>query len=187
MKFYLTLILLLISTNLLGQKYGSALGGRIGEGQYGISLKQKVYNKISAEAITEFKANSYQFSILPKYHIPVLGKGLNLFIGLGIHYGNEKELGPYYGYDLIGGLELKLPTLPITISTDVKPSYHINHTDWFDFSAAVSIHYVLSKETKQKRQKARKKRNRRKLRQERREERRENRNQWLNGFSDSKN
>jgi len=172
MKFYITLILLFINLTLLAQKYGSAVGIRIDDAQYGISLKQRIFRNISAEVISKVKSNSFQFSILPKYHFPILGKGINLYLGTGMHYGRKKEMGLYYGYDLLGGVELKIPALPIIISTDINPSYHINHSDWFSFSTGISIHYILSKETREKRQRARKKKRKRKERRERRENRR---------------
>ena len=122
--------------------------------------------------------------MLPKYHLPITGAGFNLFFGAGMHVGQLKEFGTTYGYDLMAGIEWKLPALPVVISADVKPAYHINHRDWFDFPAAVSVHYVIAHETKDKRKKDRKRRKKRKDRRERREERKESRQEWWENFDD---
>ena len=60
-----------------------------------------------------------------------------------MHIGGLKEYGSTYGYDLIGGVEWKIPAIPIVISADIKPAYHINHEDWFEFPATVSVHYAI--------------------------------------------
>jgi hypothetical protein len=99
-------------------------------------------------------------------------------LGAGGHIGNLKDFGTTYGLDLMIGVEWKLPALPLTISIDMKPSYNLQDQDWFEFPAAISVHYVLAKETKAKRKKVRKKRKKRKERQERREDRRETRKAW---------
>lgn len=185
MKMKLSIVLVLISFQLSAQKYGTAVGIRLGDARYGMSVKQRIIPRLSAEAITDFQSNSFQFTILPKYHLPITGQGFNLFLGAGVHVGSLKEFGTTYGYDLIGGIEWKIPALPLVISADVKPAYHINHEDWFEFPASVSVHYVITRETKAKRQKDREKRKKRKERRERREERRENRQEWWEDFKNN--
>ncbi|WKV10946.1 hypothetical protein [Marivirga harenae] len=182
MKIKLVIVLCLFSFSVVAQKYGTAIGPRIGESRFGISVKQRILPSFTAEAMTELQSDAYQFTILPKYHLPITGEGLNIFFGAGAHIGGLKEFGATYGYDLMGGIEWKIPALPLVIGADVKPAYHINHEDWFEFPATVSVHYVFSKETKAKRKKQRAKRKKRKERRERREERREKRQEWWNDF-----
>lgn len=182
MSFRLFVILIFISFSLSAQKYGTAAGVRLGDARFGLSVKQRFLPRFSAEAISDLKTNSFQFAILPKYHLPITGEGFNLFIGAGMHVGSLKEYGTIYGYDLIGGIEWKIPALPLVISADVKPAYHINHEDWFEFPATISIHYAITRETKAKRKKDRERRKKRKERRERREERREKRQEWWDDF-----
>lgn len=182
MKMKFSFILILICFQLSAQKYGTAVGVRIGDARFGASVKQRILPRFSAEGIADFQSKSFQFTVLPKYHLPITGEGFNIFLGAGMHYGSLKDYGTTFGYDLIAGVEWKIPALPLVIGVDVKPAYHINHEDWFEFPAAVSIHYVLSKESKEKRKKDRKRRKKRKERRERREERRENRQEWWGQF-----
>lgn len=178
MSIRLLVILFFLSYSLSAQKYGTAAGVLLGDARFGISVKQRFLPRFSAEAIADLKANSFQFTMLPKYHLPITGEGFNVFLGAGIHVGQLKEFGTTYGYDLIGGIEWKIPALPLVISADVKPAYHINHEDWFEFPASVSVHYVITRETKAKRKRDREKRKRKKERREKREERREKRQEW---------
>ncbi|HET8858481.1 hypothetical protein [Marivirga sp.] len=178
MRFKLVLVIILISHYASAQKYGTAVGVRLGDARFGISVKQRILPRFSAEAITDLKTNSFQFTVLPKYHLPITGEGFNIFFGAGMHAGSHKEYGKIYGFDLMGGIEWKIPALPIVLAADIKPAYHINNEDWFDFPASVSIHYVITRETKAKRKKDRERRKKRKERKERREERKENRQEW---------
>ncbi|WP_375578345.1 hypothetical protein ABWH96_15080 [Marivirga tractuosa] len=178
----LSFILMLICFQLSAQKYGIAVGLRIGDARYGLSVKQRILPRFSAEAITDLESDAYNFAVIPKYHLPITGQGFNLFFGAGIHVGGLKEYGSTYGYDLMGGIEWKIPAVPLVISADIKPAYHINHKDWFEFPATVSIHYAITRETKAKRKKDRIKRKRRKERRDRREERREKRQEWWDDF-----
>ncbi|MBK6264154.1 hypothetical protein JKA74_03820 [Marivirga sp. S37H4] len=161
------------------QKYGTAAGIRFGEKQFGISLRQQIIKQTTAELMVEFGADEVQATLLPKYHINIIGKGLNLYLGVGAHVGNLKDFGMTYGVDMMAGLELKLPAIPITISADFKPAYHFQHEDWFALPGAFSIHYVISKDTREKRKKVRAKKKRRKERRKLREERREKRQEWF--------
>ncbi len=178
-KLLLLSTVLLISFEVVAQKYGTALGARIGKENYGISLRQKFLSNLTAEGLLTFQPDAFQFTVMPKYHFNIIGRGTNLYFGAGAHAGNLKDYGTFYGFNIITGVELKLPALPITISADVMPTYHVNHEDWFDFPAALTISLVLAKETREKRQKARKKRKKRKERKKRREERKEKRGLWF--------
>ncbi len=169
------------------QKYGTSAGIRFGDKRFGVSVRQQMLKRTTAELMFEFSPDEIQGTILPKYHFPILGKGLNLFVGAGAHVGSLKDFGVTYGVDAMVGLEMKLPVLPITISADFKPGYHFRHEDWFELPGAVSVHYIISKDTREKRVKARKKRKRRKERQELREERKESRQNWFDSIFKEEN
>ncbi|GAA5037546.1 hypothetical protein GCM10011506_34000 [Marivirga lumbricoides] len=180
MRFIIvTFILFQFSTlSVHSQKYGTAVGIRFGDNQFGVSVRQQFYKRFTGEALLEVSANEFTATILPKYHLPILGKGLNFYVGAGAHLGTLKDYGATVGVDLMAGIEMKVPALPVTVSADFKPAYHFRHEDWFDFPVAVSVHYIISKETREKRKKAREKRKRKRERRERREERRENGKDW---------
>lgn len=178
MKTKFLISLLLCTFQLSAQKYGTTVGLRVGEARFGLSVKQRIVSQFSLEGISEVTANTYEFAFLPKFHLPIIGDGLNLYFGAGMHSGARKEFGSFYGYDIMGGIEWKIPAVPLVVSADVKPSYHVNGVQWFEFPAAVSVHYVLSKETRAKRLKHKEKRARRKERREEREERREKRKEF---------
>lgn len=184
MRIFIFLFFLFQTVSYFGltQKYGTSAGIRFGDKRFGVSVRQQMLKRTTAELMFEFSPDEIQATFLPKYHFPILGKGLNLYIGAGAHLGSLKDFGITYGVDAMVGLEMKLPALPITISADFKPGYHFRHEDWFELPGAVSVHYIISKDTREKRVKARKKRKRRKERRELREERKENRQNWFDGI-----
>jgi len=177
-KIHTLFLFLCFSLSLQAQKYGTAFGARIGNENYGLSIRQRILPRFTAEGLVTFQSDAYQFTALPKYHIPVIGEATNLYMGLGAHVGGLKDYGIFYGFNVLIGAEFKFPALPLTISADIMPTYHENHEDWFEFPAAITVSVILAKESKEKRQKARKKRKKRKERKKRRKERRENRREW---------
>ena len=178
-KIGVVLLFLLSAQLLCAQKYGASIGARFGDQRYGMGFRHRIVKSFSVEAMGELAPQLMQLSIYPKYHLPLLGEGLNLYFGVGGHIGQQKEVGNVYGYGFMTGLEWKLPVVPLVVSADIKPSYYVEGSDWFEFPAAVSVHYVLSKATKEERKKAREKRRKRKERKKRRENRRENRMEWF--------
>ena len=86
--------------------------------------------------------------MLAQQHFPLLGKRLNVYVGGGIHAGDDKDRGSFYGVDLITGVEYKVNALPLLLSLDFKPSIHIDHEDWLTPSTAFSLRYVFIKEKK---------------------------------------
>jgi len=123
MKLKISVILVLVTFQLSAQKYGTAVGLRIGEDRFGLSAKQRILPRLSAEAITDLQSDAFQISIIPKYHLPITGEGFNIFFGAGMHFGGLKEYGTTYGYDLIGGIEWKIPALPLVLGADVVLSH----------------------------------------------------------------
>lgn len=152
----------LISFQLQAQRYNTALGLRFGNNHYGITAKQRILGRTTVEGLLMVDPDQYSGTGLLQQHFPLIGRGLNIYIGGGAHLGRQMEVGRFHGFDLVLGAELKAPALPLLISADVKPAYHLNHSEWFDFSTAISAHYIIGKDTKKKRDRARKKKQRQK-------------------------
>ena len=169
------ILVCLLSSSALAQKYSTAIGLRVGNGHYGITAKQRIFRSLAAEGILSAGNQEVTGTLLLQKHFPILGRGLNMYLGAGAHLGSLKDFGPIMGVDAMIGLEIKIPILPLTASVDFKPAYHILHEDWFDANTAVSVRYIVGKDKKKQRKKARKKRRRRRERRKRREERREER------------
>jgi hypothetical protein len=155
------------------QKYSTAAGIRFGNNQYGITVKQRIFKTVSAEGLLTGNRRELTGTLLLLKHYPILGRGFNAYLGGGAHLGALQDFGPTLGVDAMLGLEMKFPFLPLIISADVKPAYHILHEDWFNFNTAVSVRYVLGKDKKKQRQRTRRRRKRRREREKRREERRQ--------------
>lgn len=151
-KFILGLILLLAASSVQAQKYRTALGVRASRNQLGLTLQQliKAESPNTIEFIASAGSDEYSGTALFQHHIPILGRGLNYYLGGGAHIGDRKDYGTFYGGDLITGLELKTPLLPFTISGDLKPAFHINRGDWFTMGGAISVRFILLKEKKKK-------------------------------------
>lgn len=165
----------LLTTGAFAQKYSTAVGLRVGNGHYGITAKQRIFRSLAAEGILSAGNQEVIGTLLLQKHFPILGRGLNVYLGAGAHLGGLKDFGPVMGVDAMIGLEMKIPLLPLVASVDFKPAYHILHEDWFDANTAVSVRYIVAKDKKKQRKKARKKRRRRRERRKQREERREER------------
>ncbi|MFP4091941.1 MAG: hypothetical protein ACLFUB_11455 [Cyclobacteriaceae bacterium] len=161
----------LLSLPALAQKYSTAAGIRFGNNQYGLTVKQRIFRTVSAEGLLTGNDRELIGTVLLLKHYPILGRGLNAYVGGGAHMGGLQDFGLVLGIDAMVGLELKFPFLPLIISADVKPAYHILHEDWFDFNTAVSVRYVFGKDKKKQRQRAREKRKRRREREKRRKNR----------------
>ncbi len=132
------------------QKYRTALGVRGSRNQIGLTAQQLILPETTLELIASVGSDEFSGTALYEKHFPILGKGLNYYLGGGGHIGNKKDIGTFYGGDLIAGLELKIPLLPVIISGDLKPAFHINHEDWFTFGGGISARVILLKEKKKK-------------------------------------
>ncbi|MDX5444122.1 MAG: hypothetical protein LPJ89_10110 [Hymenobacteraceae bacterium] len=148
--FFSVVIILGISLPAAAQKYRTAAGVRISRQSFGLTLQQKLWEKTTLEAIGAVKSNEVSATTLLEYHRPLLGKRFNYYLGGGAHIGHLKDNGTFYGADAILGVEYKLNFFPILVSADVKPAFHINHTDWFNFGGAISARYVILKEKPKK-------------------------------------
>jgi hypothetical protein len=161
----------LLSFQALAQKYSTALGLRFGDGTYGITAKQRIFKTVAVEGLMTASERELLGTFLLVKHFPILGRGFNAYIGGGGHLGGLKDFGPVLGVDAMVGLEVKMPFMPLTASVDFKPAYHILHEDWFDAGTAVSVRYIIGKDTKEQRVKKREKRKRQKERAKRKKER----------------
>lgn len=132
------------------QRYRTTVGVRIGQNDFGITGQQKILPQTTLEAIGLVSGREVSAIGLVEQHFPILGKGFNVYLGAGAHVGHLKDHGVFYGGDLLAGAELKLPIIPIVLSLDLKPAFHVNHEEWGGVGGGLSIRYILVKEKKEK-------------------------------------
>ncbi len=145
------------------QKYSTALGARLSKGYYGVTMKQRVFKTFAVEAIAAGSDREMTGTLLLEKHLPVIGKGLSAYVGAGGHIGGLEGFGTIMGADALFGVEMKLPFMPLVVSADFKPTYQIIHEDRFDTNTAISVRYIIGKETKKQRQHKREKKKRKKV------------------------
>jgi hypothetical protein len=161
------------ASSLLAQRYGTALGLRLGNNDYGrtigISAQQRIAERITIEGIaqSDLSRNS-TLSFLIEKHQPIISKRFNFYYGGGISFGNEesirkieksKQIIQTYGnattgVDLIGGIEMTL--LNSVISLDYKPNINLaGREDFVRGQVGISARMVLvsSKDQKKKQRK----------------------------------
>ena len=136
---------LLTAHSAAAQKYNTAAGVRLGGGNYGITVQQRVASRVTIEGIAGLREREYSGTVLGEYHFGILGPSLNYYFGAGGHLGHNKDTGDFGGFDGLVGVEYKVAFLPIALSFDFKPSYEINSDDYARFPTAFSIRYVFAK------------------------------------------
>jgi hypothetical protein len=141
----LLLLLVGLSQQAFAQKYDTALGARLGGGNYGITLQQRVASRVTIEGIAGLGQREYSGTVLGEYHFGILGPSLNYYFGAGGHVGHNKDTGGFSGLDALVGVEYKVAFLPIAISFDFKPTLEFAGDDYARFPTAFSIRYVLFK------------------------------------------
>jgi|GEM_PF-2196965 len=152
---------LLASYGLEAQRYISAIGLRGGKSEVGVTYQQRLFPKHTIESMLTFSTNHTAFTGLYEYHKPLVTKGLNLYFGAGPHFGKQRietDSTGYWGLSSIVGAEMKFPALPIVISADIRPDFHVNHSKAMSWQTGISIRYVfvsVKDVNKRKRQKAR--------------------------------
>ena len=127
------------------QKYNTAAGLRLGGGNYGISLQQRVASRVTIEGIAGLGGREYSGTVLGEYHFGILGPSLNYYFGAGGHVGNNKDTGSFSGLDGLVGVEYKVAFLPVVVSFDFKPTVEFSGDDYARFPTAFSIRYVFIK------------------------------------------
>ncbi|UOQ54393.1 hypothetical protein [Hymenobacter cellulosivorans] len=139
---------LLLAPAAQAQKYRTAAGLRLGAGNYGITVQQKILDKVTLEGIGIVGNREFSGTVLAERHFGILGPSLNYYLGAGGHLGNHKDDGAFGGFDGIIGAEYKVAFVPVVLSFDFKPSVEFNSADWARFPTAFSVRYVFVKEKK---------------------------------------
>jgi hypothetical protein len=139
------LLLLLVSQPAAAQKYNTALGARLGSGNYGITLQQRVASRVTIEGIAGLREREYSGTVLAEYHFGILGPSLNYYFGAGGHFGHNRDTGGFSGLDALVGVEYKVAFLPVVLSFDFKPSLEFSSDDYARFPTAFSVRYVIFK------------------------------------------
>ncbi len=166
MKSLISLLLIIgLTAPAVAQRYSTAIGARIDRSMLGITVKQRVFKTVTVEGILAGNSDAMIGTLLLEKHYPIIGRGLNAYMGGGAHLGAAESGGTILGPDLLLGVEFKLPFMPLTVAGDLKPSYHFRtvqneQTDIprIDFSTALSVRYVIGKETREDRQRYRERR-----------------------------
>lgn len=139
------LLVLVLAQPAAAQKYTTALGARLGGGNYGITLQQRVASRVTIEGIAGLREREYSGTVLGEYHFGILGPSLNYYFGAGGHLGHNKDTGDFGGFDGLVGVEYKVAFLPVVLSFDFKPTLEIHSDDYARFPTAFSIRYVFIK------------------------------------------
>lgn len=159
--------------DIFAQRYGSALGLRMGNNSngrtIGLSGQQRVFKHVTLEGIvqSDFDRNTTLHLLLQK-HKPIISKRFNYYLGVGVSSGWEESFvkipesnqiihtygNPTTGVDLIGGIEMTLANT--VISLDYKPNFNLSgREEFFRSQVGISARIVLvkSKEQDKKRRK----------------------------------
>jgi hypothetical protein len=130
------------------QKYRTAAGIRVGGGNYGLTVQQKIFDKTTLEGLGLVASREVSATLLAERHFGILGPSLNYYLGAGGHVGNHKDTGAFGGVDALAGIEYKVALTPFVLSLDFKPSVEFGSDDWARFPTAFSVRYILVKEKK---------------------------------------
>ncbi|SNC77306.1 hypothetical protein SAMN06265337_3889 [Hymenobacter gelipurpurascens] len=130
------------------QKYRTAAGIRLGAGNYGLTVQQKIFDKTTLEGLGLVSSREVTATLLAERHFGILGPSLNYYFGAGGHVGRNKDTGAFGGIDALAGIEYKVALTPFVLSLDFKPSVEFNSDDWARFPTAFSVRYILIKEKK---------------------------------------
>lgn len=137
---------LLLTPAAQAQKYRTAAGLRVGGGQYGLTVQQKVFDKTTLEGLGLVSSREVSATLLAERHFGILGPSLNYYFGAGGHLGNHKDNGTFGGIDALAGVEYKLAFTPFVLSVDFKPTVEFGAEDWTRFPTAFSVRYIFVKE-----------------------------------------
>ncbi|MBC6610338.1 hypothetical protein H8B15_05370 [Hymenobacter sp. BT507] len=144
----LFMLLVGLASTAQAQKYRTAAGVRLGAGNYGLTVQQKIFEKTTLEGLGLVGSREVSLGLLAERHFGILGPSLNYYLGAGGHVGTHKDDGAFGGIDAIVGLEYKLPITRLVLSADFKPSVEFGSSDWARFPTAISVRYILIKEKK---------------------------------------
>lgn len=132
------------------QSYNTAAGLRLGT-EWGISLKQRVFESWTAEAIlqTNRKKDESALSLLGINHKAILSRRFNLFFGGGVHLPlqNKMETLSSDGFGIVGAGGLEFTFARLNFTWDYLPVFVPSELA-FKMQSAFSIRYVLQKRDK---------------------------------------
>lgn len=154
MKKILTISLFFASFHLSAQSYNTAAGLQLGSNNIGMSVQQKVMEKVSIEGIAQKRSEDWNptvalsspttYTALVKKHKYLMGRALNGYVGLGGHTTVLKGADENFGLDGVVGIEGTLFYLNTSIAYRPVVSFVNNQRD-FQGQIAVSVRYVLVK------------------------------------------
>ncbi|MGY6521183.1 MAG: hypothetical protein ACXIUD_05600 [Mongoliitalea sp.] len=163
MKKIIILLLLMLgwSSFSYGQRYGSAVGLRLGSNDFsrtvGISATQRILRHTTIEGIiqSDFSRNTTSHFLL-RNHKPLISKRFNYYYGAGFSFGYEESFiknrdtreithtyaNPTTGVDLVVGVEATV--LGTVVSLDYKPNFNMAGREEFARGqVGVSARWVL--------------------------------------------
>ncbi len=126
------------------QNWGIGLRGGF---DYGLTVK-KYMGGNALDFMGHFHNNGVQVAGLYEWNHQ-LGSGFTLYYGAGLslgawEYGDSNEMGFGLGIDGIVGVEWKIPSVPLALSLDWKPSFEIlPETDFYIKGFAFGVKYVF--------------------------------------------
>ncbi|TWR27386.1 hypothetical protein FPZ43_12955 [Mucilaginibacter pallidiroseus] len=157
----ITLVLfcfLVVTKRASAQDYKTAVGGKFGAFENGISVKYFMDKGTALEGVLGFRSRGAVFTGLYELHqqafnVPLL----NFYYGAGAHIGaigkgEFRRFGDdrYYdsshlllGADAVLGLEYKFPDAPIAVSLDLNPRLELATGPFFDVAPGLGIKYTF--------------------------------------------
>ncbi len=166
------LFVLGIANASFAQSYLTSAGLRLGT-DWGLTLQQRVAEQVTLEGIVQksFQREEVMVTGLVERHYKLLFKGMNLYLGAGLHKGWNNQPSTFenpdgfknpFGISGVGGLELTIARL--NLSYDFKPAINLVGGERTVYvQSGLSLRYVLISNRDLK------KREREKKREERRE------------------
>ena len=142
-------LLLLLTGSLSAQNYSTGIGARLGYDS-GLTVKHFLGSETAVEGVLSFSPKHFQITGLYEWQRPLsLVENLDWFIGLGGHLGsihhNKKEYSNSFlvGIDMIAGVEYLIPTVPLTLGLDWKPTINFtnSYNDYWYAGFALSLRY----------------------------------------------
>lgn len=146
----LLLFLLLAAAPAWAQKYRTAVGLRVGKDNTGLTIQQKILDRVTLEGLALAAPREVSGTLLLEQHFGILGPSLNYYFGAGGHVGKNQDRGVVGGLDAIVGAEYKIALTHFVLSLDLKPTLEFNHgdSDWSRFPTAFSVRYIFLKDRK---------------------------------------
>jgi hypothetical protein len=149
MKYYILILLLIISFRVSGQDFNRAVGGRGGITS-GITYRAYLNPELAYEGLLSFRKNGLQFTLLRQHFEPALwhiNDGFFITYGYGGHLGYthtrtyrhlyktvhraDKKFSPVLGIDGYLGIEYHFPGIPVQMGIDYKPFFEFSINQYF--------------------------------------------------------